>query len=106
MRGPIIFTAETLNEPVDVIQRPRISAAISAKIVADVFASIARASTMVAVREPIAVCRDPRDDKFIAAAVAGKAEYLVTGDDDLLALRAFRNVVITTPAEFVGRIGA
>lgn len=30
--------------------------------------------------------RDPKDDKFLAVAVAGSADYLVTGDDDLLTL--------------------
>ena len=31
----------------------------------------------------LAVSRDPRDDVFVAAAVASKADYLVTRDDDL-----------------------
>jgi putative PIN family toxin of toxin-antitoxin system len=32
-------------------------------------------------------CRDPKDEKFIRLALAAKADYLVTGDADLLALR-------------------
>ena len=31
-------------------------------------------------------CRDPKDDKFLAAALGGRADYLLTGDDDLLSL--------------------
>lgn len=31
-------------------------------------------------------CRDPKDDRFLAAALGGHAEYLLTGDDDLLSL--------------------
>jgi len=35
---------------------------------------------------PVA-CRDPKDEKFLHLALAAKADLLVTGDDDLLALR-------------------
>jgi putative PIN family toxin of toxin-antitoxin system len=31
-------------------------------------------------------CRDPKDDKFLACAIAGRADFIVTGDDDLLEL--------------------
>ena len=35
---------------------------------------------------PICACRDPRDDKFMEVAVHGRADAIVTGDVDLLAL--------------------
>lgn len=47
------------------------------------------------------VCRDPKDDKLLACAVEGLADYLVTGDRDLLVLREFRGVRIVAPVEFV-----
>lgn len=46
------------------------------------------------------VCRDPFDDYVLAAAVAGKADYLVTADKDLLVLEKHKKVVIVTPSEF------
>ncbi len=45
--------------------------------------------------------RDPADDKFLAAALEGKARYVVSGDKDLLALKKYRNVQIITPAVFL-----
>jgi putative PIN family toxin of toxin-antitoxin system len=39
----------------------------------------------------IEACRDPKDDKFLEAAVAGEAHLLVTGDRDLLALDPVRS---------------
>ena len=50
---------------------------------------------------PIHACRDPRDDKFLEVAVHGEADYLVTGDGDLLALHPFGKVAIVTPGRFL-----
>ncbi|MCI0585375.1 MAG: hypothetical protein L0323_00880 [Planctomycetes bacterium] len=45
---------------------------------------------------------DPDDDKYLAAAVEGRAGFLVTGDKtELLALLEFRGVAIVGPREFV-----
>jgi uncharacterized protein len=46
-------------------------------------------------------CRDPKDDKFLACAVEGKAHYLVSSDHDLLAMRTFNNVIIHNPGKFL-----
>jgi predicted nucleic acid-binding protein len=43
--------------------------------------------------------RDPDDDKFIHAALAAGAQWLVTGDSDLLTLGKVEDVVIMTPAQ-------
>ena len=56
---------------------------------------------MQTITTPIVVCRDPNDDKFLEAAVAGKADCLVTGDPDLLELHPFRGISIITPREFL-----
>ena len=47
------------------------------------------------------VCRDPDDDRVLAAAIAGEAETIVTGDRDLLVLEAFESVRIVSPREFL-----
>ena len=49
----------------------------------------------------ISECRDPKDNKFLELAVAGKADCIVTGDKDLLELHPFRNIRIITPKEFL-----
>jgi putative PIN family toxin of toxin-antitoxin system len=47
------------------------------------------------------VCRDPKDDMLIEAAVAGEAEYVVSGDEDLLVLKKFEQVRFVTPRAFL-----
>jgi predicted nucleic acid-binding protein len=46
---------------------------------------------------------DPEDDKFLEAAVNGRANVIVIGDKDLLDLNPFRGVAIMTPADYLGR---
>ena len=47
------------------------------------------------------VTRDPKDDYLLAHAVLDDVDYLVTGDEDLLALREISPVRILTPRAFV-----
>ena len=46
------------------------------------------------------ICRDPDDIKILATAQSGKADIIVTGDEDLLVLKKFDNILIVSPREF------
>lgn len=48
-----------------------------------------------------AFTRDPKDDKFVACALIGNARYVVTEDQDLLALETLEGVAMVTPSQFV-----
>jgi putative PIN family toxin of toxin-antitoxin system len=48
--------------------------------------------------------RDPDDDEFLELAVSADADYLVSGDEDLLVLGSVRGVDVVTPDEFVARL--
>ena len=50
------------------------------------------------------VCRDPKDDQFIEAALAGRARWLIARDADLTALEKPFGVEIVTPRQFLGRL--
>jgi putative PIN family toxin of toxin-antitoxin system len=47
------------------------------------------------------VCRDPKDDKFLALALACQATTIVSSDDDLLSLSSWQNINIVTSADFL-----
>ncbi len=51
-----------------------------------------------------AFTRDPKDDKFIACALAGQAQYLITVDTDLLVLGTVDTVRIVTPEIFLAAL--
>jgi predicted nucleic acid-binding protein len=48
--------------------------------------------------------RDPGDDKFLECAVAGRADYIVSADADLLTLSAVQGIPILSAPDFWGRL--
>ena len=51
--------------------------------------------------EVASVCADPDDDKYVAAAIEGRAAFVVTGDPDLLTLGEHEGIQIITPRAFL-----
>ena len=54
--------------------------------------------------ENIKVCRDVEDNKVLECAVAGKVDFIITGDKYLLSLNPFKNIQIITPSEFLKKL--
>lgn len=59
---------------------------------------------LVIPKQAITACRDPKDNKFLEAALAGGADAIVTGDDDLLVMDPFEGVDILRPVELLERL--
>lgn len=55
---------------------------------------------------PDDACCDADDLPILGTAVAGRVDYLITGDQDLLALGAYEGIPILSPREFHGRLRA
>jgi putative PIN family toxin of toxin-antitoxin system len=53
---------------------------------------------------PKPICRDPDDDVVLATAVAAGADFVVTGDSDLLVLVAYEGTAIVSPRQFLERL--
>ena len=46
------------------------------------------------------ICRDPNDDMIVACAIDADADYIVTGDEDLLILKRYKGIIILNPRNF------
>lgn len=105
VRHALLKSADTERQLFDVIARPYLAALIDNETREWLRALFASAEP-VTITERIAACRDPTDDKFLELAVSGRADAIVSGDADLLALDPFRSIPILTPAKFVGGAAA
>jgi uncharacterized protein len=101
-RDVLLKSRATEAELMEVIGRPYLARLIAPRARDRLIELMARAE-LIAVTEHIAVCRDPKDDKFLELAVSGRANFVVTGDADLLVLDPFRGIPIVMPAAFVRR---
>ncbi len=102
----LLYSRSLLDELADVLNRPRIGRkyGLSQQDIKTVLALILLRGEAVNPTRSITACRDPKDNKFLEVAVAGQADVLVSGDEDLLVLHPFEGLAIITPAEFLQRL--
>src|SRR3989338_3362562 len=62
---------------------------------------IPKKAQLIRVQKMFHLCRDTSDNKFIDCAIAAKAKYLISGDQDLLVLKNVMYVQIITPKHFL-----
>ena len=98
----MLASAPTLSELATRLERPKFDRHAHRASRREFFAFISATLRIVSIRRSVQVCRDPDDDKFLEVAVNGGAEWIVTGDADLLALHPFEDIMIVTPAEVGG----
>ena len=105
-RFTAVYTTEMLVELVEVLSRPRFRDKYGVRMddVAALIQLIRLRGELVIPARAVVACRDPKDDKFLTAAVVGAAECIISGDADLLVLSPFEGVAVLRPAEFVARV--
>lgn len=95
------FSQETLTEFEDVLKRPKFDKFLSKEKRSNFINEIFELSVFYEVNQKVDICRDPKDNKFLDVAIASYADYLITGDDDLLVLERIGNTSIITPRKFI-----
>lgn len=102
----LLYSDSLLEELADVLNRPRIrdKYRLTNNDIQTVLALILLRGEAVTPDQTITICRDPKDNKFLEVAVAGRADVIVTGDDDLLVLHPFTGIPIVSPSTFLQRL--
>jgi uncharacterized protein len=96
----LIVTDAIAREYLEVINRPKFKIPQDEIIAAsDYLLQIAEFVTPE--EEILVIVADPTDNKFLEAAIAGKVDYIVSGDNHLLEIGSFREIPIITAREFV-----
>ena len=102
--GRLIATDATLQEFVTRLLLPKLDAYVSRATRETLIKRLHPIVEIVPVTQVVRACRDPRDDKFLEAAVNGGASVVITGDRDLLVLNPFGGIAIVTPAAYLERV--
>ena len=94
-------STDTLTELVAVLQRPKFNAWQAREVRLAFIAGHVSSVRRIEPKDRVFACRDPKDDKFLAVAVAAGASWLVSSDDDLLSMVRYREVTILHPRQFL-----
>lgn len=100
-KGILIFSKELLDEFLEVARRPKFRRFFSSSDIEELLETIDEFAVFIKVQTKIEVCRDPKDNFLLSLAIDGEADFLLTGDNDLLDLTKFGNTSIINISNFL-----
>lgn len=98
----VVYTKETLDEIAQRLRDKAIQFGIDIAVAnewLDFIHTFAHIVSPTGVGKGVA--RDPKDDKFLDAAVSGNAAYLISSDKDLQVIGSYQGIKIVSPKEFL-----
>jgi putative PIN family toxin of toxin-antitoxin system len=96
----VVVTTDVVDEYFEVLNRPKFG--LKQETIDKIAGFIYQFSEFVVPEEKIKFIEDdPKDDKFLEAAIVGKVDFIVSGDKHLLDLKEFRSIPIITGREFL-----
>lgn len=98
----LVTSASLLAELRRVLEYPKLAKVIRGG--AQLADLVAASGVVVAPTLTLAVVHDETDNRVLEAAIEGAADYIVSGDTDLLDLGSFRGIPILAPAEFAAAV--
>lgn len=99
--GTILYSKATLAEFQSVLNRKKFNKYLTPEEKQQFILKFIEKAELVAITETITDCRDPKDNKFLELAISGSANFIITGDQDLLILHPFQTVNIITVNDFL-----
>jgi putative PIN family toxin of toxin-antitoxin system len=100
-RFQLLFSIELLEEIEATIKKPKLQKYFDETSLEEMFIAFEPFIDLVSVKSNVKVCRDSKDDFLLALAKDGKADYLLTGDKDLLEIKKNGKTIILMISEFL-----
>jgi hypothetical protein len=99
----LIFSEELLDEFLEVVTRPKFKKYFSKADINLILKFIEQNAEFVNVSSAVSVCRDAKDNFLLSLALDGQADFILSGDKDLLDLIKYESTEILTIKEFSER---
>jgi len=97
----LLFSQKLWTEFITVVTRTKFKKYFSEKDIAELTSKMRKRIKMVEVKTTINTCRDVKDNFLLELATDGKADFLITGDNDLLSLKKIQKTSILTMRDFL-----
>lgn len=92
----LITSQAQLDELANTLAKPRIAKRLTPEEATTFVEAMPMIAEVVVPAVGVDICRDPDDNLILATAISGKADVLVSGDDDLLTLDRVEGIAIVT----------
>jgi putative PIN family toxin of toxin-antitoxin system len=102
--GEILLSLELLEELNEVLGRKKLNRYVTPEEREEFLEALIERAILVEIIENVQECRDPKDNKILELALNGEAQYIISGDRDLLVLHPFRDVMVMSADEFLKTI--
>ena len=96
----LLFSELTIKEIGLVTKKPKLQKYFNPSDVINLIDFIRLIGEFIFIKDEPGICRDPKDNFLLGLADSGNADYLVTGDSDLLILKHYKHTKIITYTEF------
>lgn len=103
-RCTLITSPNLIIELATILKRPKFDPYASGQVREAFIHRITQDSELVIPGTSVDECRDPKDNHLLSLALDSGADYLVSGDQDLLVLATFHGTGIVTPRNFVDSV--
>jgi len=103
LEGCLLFSEATMYELADVLARSKFDPYVTRENRKSFIQRFGQIAQLVPIIQLIRECRDPKDDKFLEAALNGSADVIITGDEDLLTMHPWRGVAVMSPSGYLTR---
>ena len=100
----LIFSEELIEEFITVTKRPKLKKYFNDSDIQELLHLFDTFGILMNVTTEVTDCRDPKDNFLLSLAVDSNADYLVTGDSDLLVLKNINKTKIVTWSKFINDI--
>jgi putative PIN family toxin of toxin-antitoxin system len=97
----ILFSSELVQELQATITKPKLQKYFSTNALEEMLILFDPYIDFITVKSKVEICRDSNDNFLLALAKDGKANYLLTGDNDLLDIGKYGQTVIIKISEFL-----
>ena len=97
----LIFSLELIKEIEATIAKPKLKKYFLSDGLVEMLTMFEPFIDLVEVKSVVSVCRDPKDNFLLELAKDSKADYILTGDKDLLAIAKFGKTKIMTVTSFL-----
>ncbi|MEK7838409.1 MAG: putative toxin-antitoxin system toxin component, PIN family, partial [candidate division NC10 bacterium] len=85
----VVVSEEMLKELSEVASRPKFKNIFTSQRMKELLSLLDSYAIVVSPSQKVNACRDAKDNFLLEVAIEGKADYLVTGDEDLLVMKTF-----------------